>query len=51
MNPRREGNEHVKVVTLRSGKELAIQEQPLVTEEVETEKVIQPGQNDNIERE
>ena len=25
VNPRREGNEHVKVVTLRSGRELAIQ--------------------------
>ena len=51
VNPRREGDEHVKAVTLRSGKELPIQEQPLVTEEVETEKVIQPGQNDNTERE
>ena len=51
MNPRREGNEHVKAVMLRSGKELAIQEQPLVTEEIETEKVIQPSQNDNTERE
>ena len=51
VNPRREGNEHVKAVTLRSGKELVIQEQPPVTEEVETEKVIQPGQNDNTERE
>ena len=51
VNPRREGNEHVKAVTLRSGKELAIQEQPLVTEEVETEKVIQPSQNDNTKRE
>ena len=51
MNPRREGNEHVKAITLRSGKVFAIQEQPPVTEEVETEKVIQPGQNDNIERE
>ena len=40
VNPRREGNEHVKAVTLRSGKELTIQEQPLVTGEVETEKVI-----------
>ena len=43
VNPRREGNEHVTAVTLRSGKELAIQEQPPVTEEVETEKVIQPS--------
>ena len=43
VNPRREGNEHVKAVTLRSGKELAMQEQSSVTEEVETEKVIEPG--------
>ena len=49
VNPRREGNEHVKAVTLRSGKELAMQEQSPVTEEVETEKVIQPGQNDNTD--
>ena len=40
VNPRREGNEHVKAVTLRSGKELAMQEQSPVIEEVETEKVI-----------
>ena len=40
VNPRREGNEHVKAAILRSGKELAIQEQPPETEEVETEKVI-----------
>ena len=52
VNPRREGNEHVKVVMLRSGKELAIQEQPSVTKEVETEKsssqvrmIIQRGNN------
>ena len=51
VNPRREGNEHVKAVTLRSGKELAIQGQPSVTEEVETEKVIQTNQNDNTKRE
>ena len=51
VNPRREGNEHVKAVILRSGKELGIQEQPPVTEEVETDKVIQPSQNDNTERE
>ena len=36
VNPRREGNEHVKGVMLRSGKELAIQGLPLVTEKVET---------------
>ena len=51
MNPRREGNEHVKVVTLRSGKELAIQGQPPMIREVEIEEVIQTSQNDNIEKE
>ena len=51
VNPRRDGNEHVKAVTLRSGKELEIQEQSPMTEEVETEKVIQPGQNDDADRE
>ena len=51
VNPRREGNEHVKAVTLISGRELAIQGQPPVIEEVETEKVIQTNQNDNIEME
>ena len=51
VNPRREGNEHVKAFTLRSGKELAMKEQSPVTEELETEKVIQPGHNDNTDRE
>ena len=51
VNLRREGNEHAKVVMLRSGKELVMQEQSPVKEEVETEKVIQPGQNDNRDRE
>ena len=51
MNPRRDGNEHVKAVTLRSGKELETQEQSPVIEEVENEKVIQPGQNDDADRE
>ena len=50
MNPRREGNEHVKAVTLRSGRELAIQGQPPVIGEVETEEVIQTSQNDKTER-
>ena len=31
INPRRDGNEHVKAVMLRSGKELEIQLQPSVT--------------------
>ena len=40
VNPRQEGNEHVKAVTLRSGKELAVPRQPLVIREVEMEEVI-----------
>ena len=51
VNPRREGNEHVKVVTLRSGRELAIPGQPPVIGEVETEDVVQTSQNDKTERE
>ena len=51
VNPRRDGNEHVKVVMLRSGKELEEKGQSLVIEEVETEKVSQPGQNDDADKE
>ena len=51
VNPRRDGNEHVKAIMLRSGKELETQGQSLVIEEVETEKVIQPGQNDDADKE
>ena len=51
MNPRREGNEHVKVVTLRSGRELAVPGQPPVIGEVETEAVTLTNKNDKIERE
>ena len=51
VNPRRYGNEHVKAVTLRSGKELEAHEQPPVIEEVENEKVLQSGQNDDANRE
>ena len=40
VNPRLEGNEHVKAVTLRSGRELAISGQPPVIGAVETEEVI-----------
>ena len=50
VNPRRDGNEHVKAVTLRSGKELEAQEQPPIIEEVETAKVIQPSQNDHADK-
>ena len=51
VNLRRDGNEHVKAVMLRSGKELETQAHPPVVEEVEAEKVIQPSQNDHAERE
>ena len=48
VNPRREGNEQVKVVTLRSGKEIEVPGPPLVIGEAETEEVIQPSQNDKV---
>ena len=47
INPRRDGNEHVKAVMLRSGKELETQGHSPVVEQLETEKVIQPEQNDD----
>ena len=43
VNPRQEGNEHVKVVTLRSGKELAAPGDPPMIGEVETKKVTRPS--------
>ena len=51
VNPRRDGNEHVKAVMLRSGKELETKGQSPVIEEVETEKVTQPSLNDNENKE
>ena len=51
VNRRREGNEHVKAVRLRSGKELAVPGKPPGIGEVETEEVIPTSQNDKIERE
>ena len=48
VNLRQEGNEHVKAVTLRSGKELAAPGQPPVIGEVETEEVIQPIQTNKV---
>ena len=51
VNPRREGNEHVKAVTLRSGRELAVLGPPSVIGEVETKEVTQTSQNDKIKRE
>ena len=51
VNQRRDGNEHVKAVILNSGKELETRGKSPVIEEVHTEKVIQPGQNDDVDRE
>ena len=50
VNPRRDGNEHIKAVMLRSGKDLETKGKSLVIEEVEAEKVIQPGQNDDANK-
>ena len=50
VNPRRYGNEHVKAVMLRSGKELETQKQSPVIEQLETEKVIQPSQNNDADK-
>ena len=50
VNPRQEGNEHVKAVILRSGKELAALGQPPVIGEVETEEVIHLIQTDKVEQ-
>ena len=51
VNPRRDGNDHVKAVMLRSGKELEIQLQTPIVEQLETEKVIQPEQKDDADKE
>ena len=51
VNPRREGIEHVKAFTLRSGRELVVPGPPPVIGEVETKKVTQTSQNDKIEME
>ena len=51
VNPRRDGNEHVKAVMLRSGKELESQLQPPLVEQLETEEIIQPEQSDDTNKE
>ena len=51
VNPRRDGNEHVKAVMLRSGKELETRGQSPIIEQLETEKLIQPSQNDDADKE
>ena len=51
VNPRRDRNDHVKAVTLRSGKDLETKGKSSSIEEVEAEKVIQPGQNGDANKE
>ena len=46
INPRGEGEEHVKAITLRSGRELAMPGQPPVVREVETEVDIEQKEGD-----
>ena len=48
INPRSEGKEHVKAITLRNGRGLAIQRKPPIVREVETEVVTlnQPKRSD-----
>ena len=51
VNSRGEGKEHVKAITLRSGRELAISGQPLVVREVETKEVDQASPKDQMQEE
>ena len=51
VNPRRDGNEHVKAITLRSGKECESQVQPPVVEQSETEEITQPEQKEDADKE
>ena len=50
INPRGEGKEYVKAITLRSGRELATPGQPVVVREVETE-VVQFSPKDQMQGE
>ena len=50
VNPRKDGNEHVKAVMLRSGKELESQLQPPIVEQLETKEIIQPEQKDDADK-
>ena len=51
MNPRREGKEHVKAITLRSGRELVSLGLPPVVTEVETEEANQTRQKEQMQGE
>ena len=51
VNPRRDGNEHVKAVMLRSGRELESQLQPPVVQQLETEEITPPERKDDADKE
>ena len=51
VNPRSDGNENVKVVTLRSGRELESQLQTPVVEQLETVEITQPERKDDADKE
>ena len=51
INPRGEGKEHVKAITLRSGRELATRGQPPIVREEETEVVDQFSPEDHMQGE
>ena len=51
VNLRRYGNEHVKVVALRSGRELESQLQTPVVEQLETEEITQAERKDDADKE
>ena len=51
INPRGEGKEHIKAITLRSGRELATQGQPPVVREMEAEVVDQFNPEDQMQGE
>ena len=48
VNPRKEGKEHIKAITLRSGRELAAPGQPPMVREVEIEEVNQASPKDQM---
>ena len=51
INPRGDDKEHVKAITLRSGRELVAPGQPPVVREVETKVVDQFSPKDRMQRE
>ena len=51
INPRGEGKEHVKAITLRNGRELATRGQPPVVREKENEVVDQFSPEDQMQGE